>query len=95
VLGLSVGLASGLARVALGGLASHTELDGSSLGPADVWRHDRNAGLVFLPTSGLVVGLLAVLTVNLVPGLAGLASRLSVVLPVMLLVGSWWGSGLR
>ncbi len=86
--GLSVGLAAGLAGVALRGLVSHTELEESPLGPANVWRHDRNAGLVFVPVLALVVGLLAALTVRLVPGLAsGLTSKLSVVLPVVLLVG--------
>jgi hypothetical protein len=88
VSGLSVGPASGLAGVALRGLARHTEVDGSPLGPADVWRHDRNAGLVHLSVSGLVIGLLAVLTVRLVPGLASeLTSRLSVVLSAVLTVG--------
>lgn len=92
--GLSVGLASGLAGVALGGLARHTEVNESSLGPADVWRHDRNAGLVFMPVIVLVVGLLAGLTVRLVPGLtSGLASSLSVALPFMLLIGLVLGFG--
>jgi hypothetical protein len=86
--GVSVGLAGGLAGVALRGLAGHTEIDESSLGPADVWRHDRNVGLVHLPVSGLVIGLLAVLTTRLAPGLAsGLASRPSVVFPVVLAAG--------
>ncbi len=88
--GFPVGLTSGLAGVALRGLARHTGVDERSLGPADVWRHDRNAGLVFIP----VFGLLARLTVRLVPGLAsGLASRLSVVLPLVLLVGLVLGLG--
>jgi MFS family permease len=94
VCGLSIGLAAGLVGTALRGLAKDTETDESSLGPADVWRHDRNAGLVFLPTSGLLVGLLGVLTVSLVPGFgSGLASRLSVVLPIMLLAGLVMGLG--
>jgi hypothetical protein len=92
--GLLVGLATGLAGVTLGGLARHTEVGESSLGPADVWRHDRNAGLVSIPASGLVVGLLAALMVRLVPGLAaGLGSRLSVVLPLVLLAGLVFGLG--
>lgn len=94
--GLSVGLAAGLAGIALGGLARHTEVDESSHGPADIWRHDRNAGLVFMAVFVLVVGLLAGLAVRLVPGLAsGLASRLSVVLPLVLLVGLILGLGGR
>jgi hypothetical protein len=44
--------------------------------------------------TGLVVGLLAVLAVTVVPGLASeLASRLSVVLPVLLIFGLLWGLG--
>jgi hypothetical protein len=94
VSGFSVGVVSGLAAVVLRGIARHTEVEESSLGPANVWRHDRNAGLVYLPVSGLVVGLLAVLAVRLVPGLApALASRLSVVLPVGLLIGLVAGLG--
>ncbi|HEX4703619.1 MAG TPA: TIR domain-containing protein [Pseudonocardiaceae bacterium] len=94
VSGFSVGLASGLAGVALSGLVRHTEVDESSLGPADVWRHDRNAGTVSMFAVGLAVGLLVVLAVGLVPGLAsGLASRPSVVISVVLLVGLVLGLG--
>ncbi|TCO55719.1 hypothetical protein [Actinocrispum wychmicini] len=94
VSGLAVGLSSGLAGVALFGLAGPMEVDDSSLGPADVWRHDRNAGLVFLTMSGLVIGFQAALAIRLVPGLASaLTSRLSVVLPVTLLVGLVLGFG--
>jgi hypothetical protein len=88
VSGLSLGLVSGLASVALHGIVRHTDIDESSLGPADIWRHDINAGLAYTLVMGLMIGLLAVLTVRLVPGLAsGLASRISVVLSSMLLVG--------
>lgn len=83
VSGLSVGLASGLAGVFLGGLARHMEVGESSLGPADVWRHDRNAGFASVLVVALVVGLLALLSVELVPGLAsGLVSRLPAVFAV-------------
>ncbi|TCO62225.1 hypothetical protein [Actinocrispum wychmicini] len=92
--GLSVGLVSGLVVVVLQGLARHTEVDESPLGPADVWREDRNAGLMFISVAGLVFALVAVLTVGLVPGLpSGLASRPSVVLSVVLLVGLVCGLG--
>lgn len=94
VFGFAGGLASGLAGVALSGLARQTEVDKSSLWPADVWRQDRNAGLVYLLVSGLVVSLLGVLTVQLVPGfISGLASRLSVVvvLLVVVLIVLVWG----
>jgi hypothetical protein len=88
VSGLPVGLAAGLTGVALRAIARHTDVDESSLGPADVWRHDRNAGLVCLPLSALMVGLLAMLTARLVPGLAWrLESRPLVVLSVGLVVG--------
>jgi hypothetical protein len=94
VSGLSVGLASAFAGVALGGLARHIEVDESSLGPADVWRNDRNSGLVTALVTVLVLGLLALLTVGLVPGLVSvLASRLSVVLSVGLPVGLALGLG--
>jgi hypothetical protein len=96
VAGFSVGLAAGLVVVAIAGLAKHTEVDDSSLGPADVWRHDRNAGLVNLLAGGLAIALLAALTIRLVPGLAsglasGLAFRLSFLLPLIALVGLVWG----
>jgi hypothetical protein len=82
--GLSVGLAAGLAGVTLVGVARHhTDIDESPLGPADVWRHDRNAGLAYVLVFGLVVGLLAVLTARLVPGFPlRLMSRLPIVLSV-------------
>jgi hypothetical protein len=97
VSGVSVGVVAGLAGIALNGFARHTDAEDSSLGPADVWCHDRNAGFVHLLVSGFVVGLLAVLTVRLLPGLASslaasLASRFVVVFPVMVLVGL--GAGL-
>lgn len=88
--GLMFGLASGLASVGLRGIARHTEVDGSSLGPADLWRHDRNSGLVCTLVVGLVIGLVAILTVMLIPGLA---SRPSVVLTVGLVVGLVVGLG--
>lgn len=85
---LMVGLAAGVIGVVVRAIARHADVDESSLGPADVWRHDRNAGLVFIPASALMVGLLAMLTARLVPGLAsGLASRLLVVLSVWLIAG--------
>jgi len=88
VSGLSIGLAAGLAAVAIRSLSRNTDVDESSLGPADVWRRDRNAGLIYIPGLGLIIGLLAMLTVRLVPGLpSGLASRLSVVLAVGLTAG--------
>lgn len=88
VSGLVVGLAAGLISVVLRAIARHADVDEGSLGPADVWRDDRNAGLVFIPASALMVGLLAMLTAALVPGLAsGLASRLLVVLSVWLIAG--------
>jgi MFS family permease len=92
VAGFCVGLVSGLAGVVLRAIARYTDFEETSLGPADLWRDDRNAGLVYTLVAGLAIGLVAVLTVRLVPGLASaLASRLSVVvaigLPVGLVVG--------
>jgi hypothetical protein len=97
VSGLSVGLASGLTGFALNGFARHADIkvEASSSAPADVWRHDRNAGLAAALGQVLMVGLLALLTVRLVPGLAAaIASRPSVVLWVGLTVGSVWGLAL-
>lgn len=96
VAGFSVGLAGGLAIVVVGGLARDTKVDDSSLGPADVWRHDRNAGLVTLIAIVVVIVILAALTIRLVPGLAsglasGLAFRVSFLLPLIALVGLVWG----
>jgi hypothetical protein len=94
--GLSIGFAAGLLNVAAGGLVKRTDVEESALGPAGVWRHDRNAGLVLFPVAGLMVGLLAVLAVRLAPGLvSGLASRPSVVLSVLLLAGLAWGLAAR
>jgi hypothetical protein len=88
VAGFSVGLVSGLANVAFVGLARHKEGGESSLGPADVWRHDRNAGPMYVLVSGFLTGFLALLTAGLVPGFASaLASGLASGLPVVLSVG--------
>lgn len=85
---LAVGLAAGLISAVLRAMARHADVDESSLGPADVWRHDRNAGLVFLPASALMVGLVAMFMAMFVPGLAsGLPPRLLVVLLVWLIAG--------
>ncbi|HJP75861.1 MAG TPA: hypothetical protein VJ914_16455 [Pseudonocardiaceae bacterium] len=97
VAGILVGMAAGLAGLALNGISGHTEAEESSLGPAGVWCHDRNAGAVQVLASVLLTGLLATLTVRLMPGLASslaasVASSFIVVLPVMLLVGL--GAGL-
>ena len=97
VAGGSVWLVTGLAGIALNGISGHTEAEESSLAPAGVWCNDRNAGAVQLLASVLLTGILAALTVGLLPGLtsgvaARLASRYVVVLPVMLLVGL--GAGL-
>jgi hypothetical protein len=100
--GLLVGLVGGIALVAIVGFARRIEVDGSSLGPADVWRHDRNAAL----TAWFVFVLVFVVVSWLVPGLVlVLASGLVVVLLVGFVVGlvvarmverrgaeSWWGS---
>lgn len=97
VSGLSIGLVSGLAGGALRGFAK-TDGDDSSLGPAHVWRHDRDALLVNVFGSGLLICLLAVLTIGLVPALPSrLASRLPVVLLVALSAALLVGlvSGLR
>jgi hypothetical protein len=92
--GIPIGLASGLASVAMLGIARHTDLDATSPEPAAVWRNDRNAGLVHIPTATIAVALLAALTATLVPGLAsGLASRPWVVLAAVLLVGLVLGLG--
>jgi hypothetical protein len=94
ICGLSMGLAAGLAAIALRGLTQHTQVQESPLGPADVWRHDRNAGLVCIPLSGLIVGLLAAFTARLVPELVPeLTSRLSAILSVGLTVGLVLGIG--
>jgi MFS family permease len=94
VSGLVVGLVSGLVGGGLRGIATRSAVDESPLRPADVWRHDRNAGLMAVLMAGLGVGLMAALTVWLAPGLAsGLSSRLSVVLPVLLLIGLVLGLG--
>lgn len=54
------GLASGIGGIAAAlaaGLTSHTETSGSAFDPLDVWRHDRNAGFIFVLMIVLVVGL--------------------------------------
>lgn len=43
--GLVVGLVAALMLVALAALTSRTEIEESSLGPADVWYHDRNVAV--------------------------------------------------
>ncbi|MFD2419762.1 hypothetical protein [Amycolatopsis pigmentata] len=97
VSGLSFGLVSGLAGGAILGFA-RTDGDDSSLGPTDLWRHDRNALLVNALGGGLVIGLLAVVAVGLVPALPStLASKLPVVVLVVLSIVLLAGlaSGLR
>ncbi len=84
VSGLPVGLAAGLVGVALDAMARHTEVEDSTLGPADVWRHDGTAGLVHLSMTVVVVNVLAALTDAFAPGLApALASRLWSVVPTV------------
>lgn len=83
VSGLSVGLASGALALAAFGIARNSEVDKSSLGPVDVWRHDRNSGLIFMLTQAILLVLVAALVARLWPGIAsGLASRLWVALSV-------------
>lgn len=95
VSGLSVGLASGALALAAFGIARSTELEKSSLGPVDVWRHDRNSGFIIVLAQGLLLVLLAVLVARLWPGLAsGLASRLWVALAVGLIAGLVMATGL-
>jgi len=62
--GVVVGFVGGLIVVAVGGILRLTEVEGGSLGPADVWYQDRNVGfggwfvfmLVLLLLDGLVPG---------------------------------------
>lgn len=69
--GLAAGLVAGVLGVALGGLMAPAEVDGSSLGPADVWYQDRNIAL----GGWLMFVLVFLLLVSLAPGVAsGLAS---------------------
>lgn len=88
--GLVGGLFGGLVFGFVGGLAfgltSNTDVDGSSLGPADVWRHDRNAWLLVWFLSMLPLGLLSGLLLGFLgwmhrtsvdSGLGGLAAGLS------------------
>lgn len=95
VSGLTIGFASAVAGIVINALVSHAQVDDSSFGPADVWRHDRIAGLVYLLLAESVIGLLAALAARLVPGLAsGLTSRFWAVLAVGLVVGLVMGLGL-
>lgn len=87
--GLAIGLATGLAGAALFTLVRPFEFDESSSGPTDVWRRDRNAGLLALPLSALIVGLLTMGEIRLLPeppsgDAIGLLVVLSVVLPVVI-----------
>lgn len=66
VFGLLVGLVAGLMGGAFVGLMRHMGADGSPLGPADIWRQDRNYTL----GSWLVFALTTSLIGRVVPGLA-------------------------
>jgi hypothetical protein len=95
--GLPVGLVFALLAVAVRGTVTQTEVAEGPIGPVDVWRYDRNAGLVLLPVAVPVLYFLATLVDMLLPGLASaVASRLSIILPIGLLValvpGLWTAS---
>jgi hypothetical protein len=92
--GLPIGLLFALVAVVVRGIMTHTDVEEGPTGPVDVWRYDRNAGLIMLPVAVPVLYFLAVLADMLVPGLASaLASRLPIILPIGLLVGLLFGLG--
>jgi len=107
VAGLVIGLVAALILLALIALTRRTEIEESSLGPADVWYHDRNVAFGWWITFLLV----ALVVSSFVPGLSsGLVFVLSSGLVFVVLAGvvvaigighlaerrgateSWWGS---
>jgi hypothetical protein len=63
--GLVIGLVAGMIVIALGGFVRLAEVDGGSLGPADVWYQDRNIAL-----GGWFTLLLVLLLLGLIPAFA-------------------------